>query len=109
MKIVIELTLEEALDYLYQVGKTSVDDRDKFFEQYGIVIRERYDSRMGPEDIFGLIYDKIQQALKETLGDCTFVYTAYKVGNFVVQDKELAKLFEGNREPVLLVRKGDRQ
>lgn len=102
MKVVIELSLEEALEYLRCIGKTSVADRKEFFSKHGVKPK-MYKTKIGQEDIFGVIYVYIQNKLKVTFGKNVIVYQGYKVGDYVTYNEQIAKEL-GKYEDVFIIR-----
>ena len=103
MKVVVELSLEEALEYLRLVGKTSVAERVAFFEARGTGKPRRYQTGIGEEDILGVIYDRIQCQLEKKFGRSYVVHRGFRVGNLVTCDEKLAHELSKEPEEVYVI------
>jgi hypothetical protein len=104
MKVTLELTLEEALEYLRLIGRTSQYDRRKFFEQHAITPRV-FPSPDGRNDVLGCIFFKISDQLKDLVSEDIQVVTGYQMGDIVITDKKIAEQVGHEKEVLVIIRR----
>ena len=90
MKVVIELSLEEAIEYLRVVGSTSVAQREAFLKEF-VGELKRFRSSIGSEDVIGVVYDKIQRWFEKEFGASLEVEEGVQMGDIVIVGKDLVK------------------